>query len=949
MGSSRTKLRHNPLAIACATALMLAAGSAQAADVATAEAPAAAATDAVDAPADQADPAATGTEEKKLKSVKVVGIRRGIEDAIDTKKASTSIVETISAEDIGKLPDVSIAESLARLPGLSAQRVAGRAQVISVRGLSPDFSTSLLNGRQMVSTGDNRSVEYDQYPSELMAGVTVYKTPDAALVGQGLSGTLDMRTVRPLDFAEGVVAISGRLTHNSLGSAADSDADGNRFNISWITQNADRTVGFAIGYSHSDTPVQENQVGLYEPWNRIGSTWRPDVPSGAGCPDVGDDCTYFSDGIKALRRTGATKRDAVMATLQFRPSSNWESTFDVFHSEATQEDTARQFEVNLSGYNGGYAPGMHFDDPIVNGNDTFVGAHVTGSYPLVRGMYNKREDEINAVGWNNKWNWGKLAMNADVSWSRSTRDELSLENNLQKFPAPQLDTLDLAFDSDDFSQINPGMDYSQLPELLLTGTIYGSGYGKTPKIEDELWSVKLSANLPSESDLFSSYDFGVNYDDRAKEKHQPENDILLGSQGPMVIPNDLQQGRVDLGFAGIGWIPAWDVPEVVNRFMIFNPVDDKNYLVAKTWSVDEQVTSAWFQANIDTTWGDVPVRGNIGLQAQHVDQSSDSFYWDGSQPAGQNRLPISGGKDYTDWLPSMNLSFNVADDAYIRVAAARQVARPRMDQLRSSLEFNVSTTPPDYKASGNGGNPELDPWRANAFDLSFEKYFGGTKGYVAAAFFYKDLRTYIFEQTRDRDFSSFIDELEPGSNIPASPIGDFRAPYNGKGGSMQGLELTASIPFELFSESLRGFGITANASFNDSSISIIADSDSQGSVGSAEIDLPGLSKRVYNFTAYYENNGFEARINNRRRSDFIGEIGDFAANRKLRYVEGENITDAQISYQFPEGSSLEGLGLLLQGQNLTNEKYHTYAGTKDRPLETIEWGKTILFGATYKF
>jgi outer membrane receptor protein involved in Fe transport len=166
---------------------------------------------------------------------------------------------------------------------------------------------------------------------------------------------------------------------------------------------------------------------------------------------------------------------------------------------------------------------------------------------------------------------------------------------------------------------------------------------------------------------------------------------------------------------------------------------------------------------------------------------------------------------------------------------------------------------------------------------------------------------------------------------------------------MQGLELTASIPFELFSESLRGFGITANASFNDSSISIIADSDSQGSVGSAEIDLPGLSKRVYNFTAYYENNGFEARINNRRRSDFIGEIGDFAANRKLRYVEGENITDAQISYQFPEGSSLEGLGLLLQGQNLTNEKYHTYAGTKDRPLETIEWGKTILFGATYKF
>src|SRR5207342_229214 len=153
--------------------------------------------------------------------------------------------------DIGKLPDVSIAESLARLPGLSAQRVAGRAQVISVRGLSPDFATSLLNGRELVSTGDNRSVEFDQYPSELMAGVTVYKTPDAGLVGQGLSGTIDMRTVRPLDFDKPVYAVSARYQNNSLGSAANADADGNRINASYIGQYMGGQVGLAIGFSHS--------------------------------------------------------------------------------------------------------------------------------------------------------------------------------------------------------------------------------------------------------------------------------------------------------------------------------------------------------------------------------------------------------------------------------------------------------------------------------------------------------------------------------------------------------------------------------------------------------------------------------------------------------------------------------------------------------------------------
>ena len=154
-----------------------------------------------------------------LDEVVVTGIRAGIESSIATKKESTSIVEAITAEDIGKLPDVSIAESLARLPGLAAQRVAGRAQVISVRGLSPDFATTLLNGRELVSTGDNRSVEFDQYPSEMMSGVTVYKTPDASLVGQGLSGTIDMQTVRPLSFDERVIAASMRGQHNSLGAA----------------------------------------------------------------------------------------------------------------------------------------------------------------------------------------------------------------------------------------------------------------------------------------------------------------------------------------------------------------------------------------------------------------------------------------------------------------------------------------------------------------------------------------------------------------------------------------------------------------------------------------------------------------------------------------------------------------------------------------------------------
>ena len=119
-------------------------------------------------------------------------------------------------------------------------------------------------------------------------------------------------------------------------------------------------------------------------------------------------------------------------------------------------------------------------------------------------------------------------------------------------------------------------------------------------------------------------------------------------------------------------------------------------------------------------------------------------------------------------------------------------------------------------------------------------------------------------------------------------------------------------------------------------------------MGSGDIDLPGLSKRVYNLTAYYENDGFEARISQRRRADFIGEIGNFAGNRTLRYIVGENITDAQLSYAFSESSSLSGLTVLLQASNLTDSAYETYAETRDRPLEYIKWGRTLLLGGSFR-
>ncbi|KAI1698966.1 hypothetical protein Ddc_18821 [Ditylenchus destructor] len=879
--ASRELFRVQPVAAGCLMTLALMAGVAHAQQAQT------------EADRQAAEKAAA---DKTLETVTVTGIRRGIEAAISVKKNS---------------------DSHRRGDFRRRHRQAARRQHRRI-DLAPARPGRAARGRPcaVVSTGDNRGVEFDQYPSELVNGVTVYKTPDAALVGQGLSGTIDMQTVRPLNFSERVVTLSARGQHNSLGSAANASANGNRFSASYIDQFADRTIGVSIGFAHQETPVQEEQVGLYEPW---AVNARPGVPTG----------TYFSDGIKALRRTGNNKRDGVMATIQFRPNNSWTSVVDGFWTKAKQEDTANQFELNLQ-YNGNFpcSPACNWTSNTVNGNNSQTGGTITNVVPLIRGMYNKRKDKIVATGWNNKLKFDSgISVMADVNYSRATRNELNLENNTQLTASQNLlDTAKLAFASGGFSQIMPTLDYSNPANLYLRGTVYGSGYGKVPSVKDELTGFKLVTNIPAPamaSSLFSDFDVGLNYADRSKKKRQPEGNIDVGAQGPTNIASDLQYRPVDLSFAGLGTIPAWNVPAAVGRYMTFNPSDTANFLISKAWDVQEKTTTAFFKGNIDTTSFGIPMRGNIGLQVVNVKQSSHSNYYDGTAPAGQQVKPIDDGKTVTDFLPSLNLAWSLGNDQTVRFALAKQVARPKVDQLRSALDFGVDNATGNPGASG--GNAKLDPWRANALDISY-------------------------------DFSKFVAGYVPpatcgtGGTTQCPPVlksGTYTAPYNGSGGKLQGLELTASLPLNLLTPALNGFGIIASASFNHSNISV-KDPESASSVGSGNISLPGLSKRVYNFTAYYERSGFEARVSQRRRSDFIGEIGNFNGNRSLRYVVGESIVDAQIGYNFTEGP-LKGLGLLAQVNNLTNEPYRTYAGSKDRPLEYIEWGRTYMLGVNYKF
>jgi TonB-dependent receptor len=873
--------------------------------------------------------AQTGTtpqaSDAPVSTVVVSGIRRGIEDAISVKKDSTSIVETISAEDIGKLPDTSIAESIARLPGLAAQRVAGRAQVISIRGLSPDFATTLLNGREQVSTGDNRSVEFDQYPSELLSAVTVYKTPDASLVGQGLSGTIDMQTVRPLTFPGRTLSFNVRGEKNSLGKIANAKDTGHRVSASYIDQFANRTVGVALGIASLESPILDNETGTYEPFDRSTVSG---VPAG----------TYVTAGVKALAKSGTLKRTGLIGVLEYRPSKQWTSTLDVFASEFKQVDTNNQFEVNLGGYNGSNNPaGFNYSSTNIS-NGTLLGGTATGAYPLVRGQYNNRKDEIRTAGWANKFNFGSWSLLADANYSQAKRDETYLENNLQlqsatggAFNDP---LMTVGWRPGNFATIAGTLNYSDPTKLYTGNSIYGYGSTYSPHLKDTLKSFKLAARLPVPESLDSylgGIDVGINYSDRTKTKRQPSGQLF--ATGNPTISSDLLYTPVNLGFAGAGIVPSWNVPGVIAKY--FDPINyslaNNAGTISRAWDVTEKITTGYARANIDSQWGDITVRGNFGAQLLRTDQSSESLYADATGAAH----PIEDGKTYNDVLPSMNLAFGLANDQTLRVSLAKQIARPRVDQLNAGFNFTVDTG--TRLPSGSGGNARLDPWRAKAFDISWEKYFA-KKGYVALAGFYKKLDTYIYNFSETRDFSQYT----PGT-IAITNMGQYSTSYNGNGGMLKGAELTVSLPLEMVTPALDGFGLLASSSYTESGIDI---KEVNSTIG--KLQLPGLSRNVTNVTLYYEKSGFSTRVSTRRRSDYVGEIGNFAGDRQLRYVVGDHPVDFQIGYTFNDGT-YKGLGILLQVNNLTNEAYETYANSKERQLEYAKYGRTVLFGMNYKF
>ncbi len=913
----------------------------------------------------------------KLDTVVVTGIAHSIETSIATKRNSDSIVEAVSAEDIGKLPDSSIAESLARLPGVTGQRGPdGRVTEVSIRGLSPEFAGTLLNGREMVSSNDSRAVEFDQFPSELLGSALVYKTPDGALVGQGMSGTIDLRTRRPLETRGQEVALNVRGSSNSNGTIVPGVASpiGSRISASYINQFADNTIGVAVGFARLDeaTQVKNTQLAAVADASPWGIPISGNVPSLKPYAPGQTGQALLPMYFVATNSTKRNTRDGLMGVLEYKPNAALHSTLDLYYSKFDTHEVGNIFHESLYQSWSGPAAAATLSNVGTTqvGMNTYVTSATIDHAAATTGNFDtKRTDTIGALGWNTELKLDdKWTGIADLSFSRDSRKDTYME----VYGAP-FDTASQSFTHGAYKWNMPIGDGQQsfVPlqaNFLSNPATYRIGANtdgfdwvpdnpawagavRTPVTTDAIKSLRLSAKRPLDG-IFSNLVAGLNFTQRDKNVSKNESRILMlkDSNGNYIrtVPASAILAPSSNGIMRI------DVPALLGSGAVRLEPGQFTKLPANDSDVHEKVTTAFMKLDIDTEVGGTPIRGNVGLQAVRADQNANGWEYrgDDAHPDPSLLIKHSGGAAYTNILPSLNLVADLKNNWVARLGLAKTLARPNITDMNSGTSTptvkldNASLPTAGQWNMAYSGNPQIRPWIADAFDLSLEKYFG-KRSYVSMAAFDKYLESFVFNGVTTQDNSVFPAYPPPG--VTPLKYGPVTKPLNGHGGTVKGLELSGSLEGGLLTPMLDGFGVVASGTKLFSNIV-----DPTG----MQIKMTGLSGTSDSITVYYEKSGFSARVSERYRAPFTATTRDIYGNNTTRQQDADRVVDIQMGYAFENGA-YKGLSLMLQVNNVSNhptQDQHSAGVGNNIPDPTqlvpnyrYYYGRQLLAGVNYKF
>lgn len=846
----------------------------------------------------------------------VTGIHRALRDALQKKRSADRVQEVLAADDLGKLPEPSIAESLARLPGIAANRDRGNGTQISIRGIGPGLVNTLLNGREIVSSEPGRSIRYEQYPAELLNGAYVYKSPTAAQAEGAIAGQVDLRTVRALDLSKRRTVVNLRGIYSDWAEdISDTSPWGVIGSVSYIDQFADDTLGIAFGYSGRRQAVASTRTNVFRYTNSFSDL------NGDGSGD--DNVPY---GFEALQRGGNDIRHGAVGAVQWKPGEgDFELNGDIFHARVRFDETQRGFRVE------GLPFGNSFSNvAVANGGVTAATVtNTTGLGVLARNVneYYFLHDSLWAGGLNAKYRVGRLTLTGDVGFSTASRDAQFL--TVRTDPINQVGTQAIfSTNSGEIPEMSFNFDLTDPVLNRVADFQIPENGGGAPVIHDDLINLSASTSYELESSFLRSIEVGLRHTKRSKDLTQRTQagfiDVEAREQVPATLLN--RPTRFASSFSAVPPTLSLDIDSAVDRY--FGDIDPQtsDFDQRSSWDVAETTIAGYTQVNLDTTLGGMDLSGNAGMRVVKTKTVSHSTIVELADGDLVPRLtPVRISNAFTDWLPNLNVTLKPAENLQVRFGASKALARPALDDLSAGYGVFTFGAP-----AAIGGNPLLEPFRATQLDASIEYYFDRDSALTFATF-YKRLGTYIVPQ---------ITVMTIPNPTPGEPdlIGTFRHPVNGAGGTIKGFEILFQRALTFLPRPLDGFGIYLNYSHTDSDIEVFEDDNFIGPIG-----LPGLSKHVGNATLYYSRGGFEARIAYRYRSDYATSLGD---TDRILNTAGEGILDFQTSFYFERGP-LSGLRAMFQASNLTNEPFETYYAGRAQQGRFEKYGRRYMFGLGY--
>lgn len=880
--------------------------------------------------------------EKDVEIIEVKGFRGSLNRALAEKRHTVNNKETIMSEDVGKFPDLNLTESLQRVTGVAISREGGEGRQVTLRGLSPSYTRTTLNGMEVPGSSDGtdsgggintgRGFDFNIFASELFNRIDIQKSPTASMEEGGIAGTVDLYSAKPFDKPGLQVVASGQGGYNDVTGEIDP-------RLAFMVSNtfADETVGVLFSLAQSDRTVRQEGFGTVR-WTTPELNGRgayvdnPDLIVNGATPATSD-CQIDGAAVNPVNCLWTPRlprpdffgneqeRLGFTGSIQWRPSDNLEFTLDTLHST---------LDNNRTMYN--------FFEQFRNTFQDITPVSITvadNGKQVLAGTFDGMNSRIESRQQISTTEFSQFVLSGKYIISDQLILDAMIGNAKSEARSEQYRYNMTSIDSHRFS-----FDFSKNPNAPVTSY----GYDVNDASNYNLTDGRLRAgdtvrdNTTAKLDLTYELDditlrTGLAINDREVNYYETEIQGFPDQDSASGFATDFPHSDFGTGFDGpLDTFIVADFGAIQSQLL--DTMNNGNGIewsvrIGSSWIVQEETTALYLEGDKEFYLGDMVLRANAG--GRYVDTTTTST---GYVPTAGNVDTVKISSSYDNFLPALNLALDVTEDIVLRFGASKSMTRPSLNSL------NPGNPSFDYiNGTVSTGNPNLEAMTSSNLDVGFEWYFA-EESLVAVNYFDKEIDNEIERDTEtklvDPAYHAFInadDQYEPGiSENPFENPFDHSIPLNQATKAVSGFEAVYQQPLSFLPAPFDGLGILANYTFVEPELN----ENGEG--------ITGLSENSYNFTLYYEQENYGGRISMNKRDDYITDFS--GSNGNVEHgTTGPTHVDISAFYNLNENISFT-----LEIINVTDEHerlFTTGDGTLNLMREYNHTGTTVFFGARY--